>query len=58
MDPEAIAEGVADAVDQAAGEQRGEHLDGVDADGLGVGEERALGAEGVEVGEGKAGGAT
>ena len=57
VDPEAVAEGVADAVDEAAGEQRGKDLDGVNADGLGVGEERALGAEGVEVWEGEAGGA-
>ena len=57
VDPEAVAEGVTDAVDDAAGEQRGEDLDGMDADGLGVGEERALGAKGVEVGEGEVGGA-
>jgi len=50
-------EGVTDAVDEAAGEQRGDDVDGVNADGLGVGEERALGAEGVEVGEGEVGGA-
>jgi hypothetical protein len=57
MDPEAVVEGVTDAVDEAAGEQRGEDIDGVNADGLGVGEERALGAEGVEVGKSEVGGA-
>ena len=57
VDPEAVAEGVTDAVDEAAGEQRGKDLDGVNADGLGVGEERALGAEGVEVGESEVGSA-
>ena len=57
VDPEAIVEGVADAVNQAAGEQRGKDLVGVNAGGLGVGEERALGAEGVEVGEAEVPGA-
>ncbi len=41
----------AEVVDGLAGEERGDDLDGVVADGLDVGEEGALAAEGVEVGE-------
>ena len=42
---------------RSSGQQRGKDLDGVVAGGLGVGEERALGAESVEVGEVEVGGA-
>ena len=49
--PQAVVEVVADAVDDLAGKQRGNDLYRVVSGGLGVGKERALGAEGVEVGQ-------
>ena len=51
VDPQAVVEVVADSVDDFAGKQRRDDFYSVITGRLGVGEEGALGAEGVEVGE-------